>query len=70
MIVDIKKNGIFLTGGTSAIKNLDILISNETGFKVNTVNEPGESVVRGVTKIISDSSFKNLMYEPKIPQYL
>ncbi|MCR5628322.1 rod shape-determining protein [Eubacterium sp.] len=70
LIVDIKKNGIYLTGGTSSIRNLDILISNETGFKVNTVNEPGESVIRGVTKIISDSSYKNLMYEPKIPQYL
>lgn len=70
LIVDIKKNGIFLTGGSSSIKNLDILLSNETGFKVNTVREPGESVVRGVTKIISNPDFKNLMYEPKIPQYL
>ena len=65
LIVDIKKNGIYLTGGTSAIKNLDILICEETGFKVNTVNEPEESVIRGVTKIICDPKYKNLMYEPK-----
>lgn len=69
LIVDIRNNGIYLTGGSSAIKNLDILISNETGFKVNTVKEPGESVIRGVTKIISDPIYKDLMYEPVIPKY-
>ena len=68
LIVDIKKNGIYLTGGSSSIKNLDILICEETGFKVNTVNEPGESVIRGITKIISDPKYSNLYYESKQTQ--
>lgn len=65
LAADIMDTGIYLTGGSSSIKNLDKLISLETDLSVNTISNPGESVIRGVSMIVSDSKFKNLMYEPK-----
>lgn len=62
---DIIDTGIYLTGGSAAIKNLDKLIAQETELKVNTITNPGESVIRGVSMIVSDSKFKKLMYEPR-----
>lgn len=62
---DIIDTGIYLTGGSAAIKNLDKLIAQETDLKVNTVKNPGESVIRGLSMIVSDSKYKNLTYEPR-----
>ncbi len=62
---DIIDTGIFLTGASSAISNLDKLISKETSLKVNTIKHPGESVIRGISMIMSDSVYRKLMYEPK-----
>ena len=57
--------GLYLTGASSAISNLDKLIAKETDLKVNTIKNPGESVIRGISMIMSDSSYKKLMYEPR-----
>lgn len=65
LTADIMDIGLYLTGASSAISNLDKLISKETDLKVNTVKNPGESVIRGISMIMSDSSFKKLMYEPR-----
>lgn len=62
---DIIDTGIYLTGGSSGIKNLDKLIAKETELKVNTIKNPEESVIRGISMIMSDSVFKKLMYEPR-----
>lgn len=62
---DIIDTGIYLTGGSSCIKNINILIEQETGLKVNIVRTPGESVIRGIAKIISDPKYKKLMYTPR-----
>lgn len=62
---DIIDTGIYLTGGSASIKNLDKLLEQETDLKVNTVANPGESVIRGVSMIVSDPKFKKLMYEPR-----
>lgn len=62
---DIIDMGIYLTGGSAAIKNLDKLIARETDLKVNTITNPGESVIRGVSMIVSDSKYRKLMYEPR-----
>ena len=62
---DIIDTGIYLTGGSSSIKNLDKLIAKETDLKVNTVNNAQDSVIRGISVIMSDSGFKKLMYEPR-----
>lgn len=65
LTADIMDIGLYLTGASSAISNLDRLIAEETELKVNTVKNPGESVIRGISMIMSDSSFKKLMYEPR-----
>lgn len=62
---DIIDTGIYLTGGSSCIKNIDKLIEQETGLKVNSVRTPGESVIRGLAKIIADPKYKKLVYTPR-----
>lgn len=65
LAADIIDMGIYLTGGSAAIKNLDKLLARETELKVNTIANPGESVIRGVSMIVSDSKYRKLMYEPR-----
>ncbi len=61
---DIKEVGLYLTGGSSLIKNLDKFVSKEVGVRVSTTTSPFESVIRGVSMIVSDPKYRNLMYEP------
>lgn len=65
LAADILETGLYLTGGLASINNLDKLLFQETELKVNTVKNPAESVIRGVSMIVSDSKFKKLMYEPR-----
>lgn len=58
---DIIDAGFYLTGGTSAVKNIDRYFQNECSLKVNTVYEPGESAIRGLAKIICDPELSRLM---------
>ena len=51
---DIMEKGIFLAGGGALIRNLDKLISDETGMPVFIVEEPLDSVVRGTGKTLED----------------
>ncbi len=51
---DIMEKGIMLAGGGALIKNLDKLISIETGMPVYVAEEPLDSVVRGTEKTIQD----------------
>lgn len=61
---DIVETGIYLTGGSAKIKNLDRLITSETDLKVNLTENPSESVIRGISYIMSDLKYRKLMYEP------
>lgn len=65
LTADIIDTGVYLTGASSAIANLDKLIEIETELKVNTIKNPGESVIRGISIIMSDSGYRKLMYEPR-----
>lgn len=65
LTADIVDAGIYLTGASSSIKNLDKLIKKETDVNVNVIKNPGESVIRGISIIMSDSKYRKLMYEPK-----
>lgn len=65
LTADIMDTGIYLTGGSAAIHNLDKLIGKETDLKVNIIPNPSESVIRGISIIVSDSKYKKLMYEPR-----
>lgn len=62
---DIIHSGIYITGGSSQIHDLDALFRDITGIKINTCEEPEESVVRGLIKIVSDSKYKHLAYSMK-----
>ena len=61
---DIKENGIYLTGGSSLIKNMNIFIENKTGLKINRVRTPEESVVRGIARIIADTKYRKFTFSP------
>lgn len=51
---DIMEKGIMLSGGGALIKNLDKLISAETGMPVYVVDEPLDCVVKGTEKTLQD----------------
>ena len=50
----IMEKGIMLSGGGALIKNLDKLISAETGMPVYVADEPLDCVVRGAGKTLED----------------
>ncbi len=51
---DIMEKGIVLAGGGALIKNLDKLLSVETGMPVYIAEEPLDCVVRGTGKTLED----------------
>jgi len=51
---DIVDKGIMLTGGGSLLKNLDVLLREETGLPVMVADDPISSVVLGAGKILDD----------------
>ena len=51
---DIMEKGIVLAGGGALIRNLDKLISTETGMPVYVAEEPLDCVVRGTEKTLED----------------
>lgn len=62
---DIIHSGIYITGGGSQIQNLDQLFTQVTNIQVNTCENPEESVVRGLIKIVSDDKYKRLTFNMK-----
>lgn len=62
---DIIHSGIYITGGSSQIHDLDQLFGQITGIKINTCEEPEECVVRGLLKIVSDNKYKHLAFSMK-----
>lgn len=62
---DIIHSGIYITGGSSQINNLDVLFKQITGIEINTCEAPEECVVRGLVKIVSDNKYKHLAFSMK-----
>lgn len=54
LAADIMEKGIVLAGGGALIKNLDKLLSIETGMPVYIAEEPLDCVVRGTGKTLDD----------------
>ena len=44
------------------ISNLDTLFTQITNIRVNTCDNPEESAVRGLNKIVSDEKFRHLSF--------
>ena len=65
LAADIIDTGIYLTGGSSAIKNLAKLINSETELHVNITEEPSECVLRGIKMIIETPKYNDIAYIPK-----
>ena len=54
LAADIMEKGIVLAGGGALIKNLDKLVSSQTGMPVYVAEEPLDCVVRGAGKTLED----------------
>lgn len=70
LAADIIENGIYITGGTSSIRNLKEFMEKETNLTINIVESASESVVRGIKDIISTPSYRKLAYLPKEKNYI
>lgn len=57
---DIIDSGIYVTGGSANIKNIDKLISKETELTVHISKDPENAVVNGLGLIIEDSNMNLL----------
>ncbi len=66
---DIISAGIHITGGSSKVRRFDELITQVTNIRVNTYENPEESVVRGLLKISSEPSLSNLAFGLKVRSY-
>jgi Actin-like ATPase involved in cell morphogenesis len=51
---DIYENGILLTGGGSLLSNMDIVIENVTGFKVQYAEDRLSNVALGLGKVMKN----------------
>lgn len=69
LAADIINMGIYVTGGTSNINNLEKFIKEETNLNVNIVDNPSESVVRGLIGVVNNPSFRHLAYTPQEKNY-
>ena len=69
LAADIIKNGIYVSGGTSNINNLETFINGETNLKVNVVENPSESVVRGLMGVVTNPEFEGIAYTPQDKVY-
>ena len=67
--VDMIQNGIYLTGGGSQLKNLDLMIHNATGISVVKDEDPEQCVARGLARVINEREFRSLTFRTKEQEY-
>lgn len=65
LAADIIKDGIYVSGGTSNISNIEGFIKQETNLNVNVVENPSESVVRGLINVMNKPEFEKIAYVPE-----
>ena len=69
LAADIIKDGVYVSGGTSQINNLEKFIKQETNLNVNIVDQPSESVVRGLIGVVTNPQFAKIAYTPQDRNY-
>ena len=65
---DIIDAGIYVTGGSALIGNFDKLLNAETNLKINILDEPQDSVINGLGKLM-DENYKTMPYIYRQPGY-
>ena len=58
LLENIRKNGIYLTGGVSLLPNLSIYMQKELEVPVYNVSDPIFTTVRGLVRIMNDSDLR------------
>lgn len=66
---DIIDAGIYVTGGSARIGNFDKLLNAETSLKINILEDPQDSVINGLGKLIDEDNFKTQPYIYRKPGY-
>lgn len=64
LVADIYQKGIYLTGGSAQLKNLDILISQSIKIPVHIADDPQTCAVRGMGVLLEDKSLLNNIVLP------
>ncbi|MCD7981571.1 MAG: rod shape-determining protein [Clostridiales bacterium] len=59
---DIIHSGIYMTGGGSKVTDMDKLFTQITNISVNTCEDPDETVVKGLSLVVTNDKFKHLAY--------
>ena len=54
LLADIMKNGIYLAGGGSLLRGLDVLIAKETKIPAKIIDDPMTAVVRGAGQVLEN----------------
>lgn len=69
LVADMMRDGMYLTGGSSELRRFGDYVTSVLGLKVNRFENPSESIVRGLAKIISDPAYNGLASEPREKVY-
>ncbi len=67
--VDMIRNGIYLTGGSSQLKDMDTMIHKATGIKVIKDENPEQCIIRGLARVINEKEFRSLTFRTKEQEY-
>lgn len=59
---DIYRHGIYLTGGASQVSRFADMVQKGTGLKINMAENPMETAVVGLSKIIKDDNYRSLAH--------
>ena len=62
---DIVHSGIYLSGGSSRIRDLADYFSSLTNIRINVTEQGDECVVRGLNRILTDDKFSRFGYSMK-----
>ena len=66
---DIIDSGVYLTGGSANIFELDRLMAQETELDINICDDPANTVVKGLGRIIENSKLSSLALTLKQTYY-